>query len=618
MLAPDALSAVAYAPDEILIMLGAGGLAALAAGPWVGLGIAALMAVVVASYRQTIKAYPRGGDYQVARENLGPLAGVATGGAMMVDALLTVAVSITAGVGYLVAIWPSVERYRVEVSIVLVLVMTLVALRGSKSIGPVVIGAVYAFLLVLAVAGLVGLIRFFAGALEPVAVSQAAAEAAVATNADAADLAQPPGGAEAALTGLAWAGLVLRAFAAGAVALTGVQAISQATGIFREPKARNAARSLSFLGLACGGLLLAVLVMAKHLELLATAEKSPVLAQIFSAIYAPVGFLAALSTLVVAMLLAVAASTAFRWVPNLMSLLAHDAYLPKQFYRRGDRRVAAHGILTLGVGSALLIWLFDASLTRLIQLYIVGVFTSFTLSGLGMIRHWNGQMRLVKTTQDRRKIVLSRLVNGIGLGATSITLAVVVVTKFTHGAWVSLLLLGLAVVLMGRVHAHYQRLEEELAPPRDDPSVNALPSRVHAIVLVSAVSKSTARAIAYARATRPSTLEALTVRLDHARLAKLRRDWDKAGLPVPLRVMDAPSQELTRPVIEHIKEIRRHSPRDLVVLYIPEKIVGHWWEKWLHNRSAARLATRLRRLPGVVIASVPWQLESVRRRGGLD
>jgi len=591
MLAPDALSSVAYAPDEILLMLGAGGLSALAAGPWVGLAIVGLMAVVIASYRQTIKAYPQGGDYQVARANLGPIAGVTVGGAMMVDALLTVAVSVSAGAHYLAAVFPSLDSHVRALAMGLVLVLTFAALRGARVIAPLAIAAVYLFTGVLGVTALVGVVRWLSGnlpAVDPVSAL----------------VSQP----ETALTALAWAGLAMRAFASGAVALTGVQSVVQGAAIFREPKQKNASRSLAFLGVICSGMLLVVLVLAWHLGV-ASGEAEPVLAQILRSVFSGVYFLFAAGTVVVAALLVVAAGSAFRWVPGLMSMLAHDAYLPKQFYRRGDRRVTAHGIITLSVGSLALIWLFNASVSRLIYLYIIGVFTSFTLSQLGMIRHWNGQLRLTKTAVERRRMVLARVVSSVGFVATTATLVIVVITKFTHGAWLSLGLVVAAVTMMAGVHRHYVRVADELVPPQGDPRVNALPSRVHAIVLVSVVSKATARAIAYARATRPATLEALTVGIDQRRLRQLRNDWEQADLPVKLRVMNAPTGELTRPVIDYITEARRRAPRDLVVLYLPEKVVRHWWERLLHNRSAARLTARLKNVPGVVIASVPWQLE---------
>jgi amino acid transporter len=614
LLASDALSSVAYAPDEILLTLAAAGLAGMAVGPWVGLAIAAVMAVVIASYRQTIRAYPGGGgDYTVARTNLGPLAGATVGGAMMVDSVLTVAVSVSSGAQYFAAIIPPLEHHALPLAVALVAVLMAVSLRGVKALAPTVVVAVYAFMAALGVTALVGGVQFVTGTLHDAATAGLTVV--------------PASGFEAGLTGIGGAFLVLRAFSSGAVALTGVQTISTGVPMFRRPKARNAARSLTFLGIACAVLLVGVLVMANRMGVRfvdnpATGllrdgkpvgpgfHQEPVLAQIVEAIYQSWTPVAVAVIALVGLLLILAASTAFRWVPALMSLLAHDEFLPKQFYRRGDRRVAAHGIITLGIAAMVLIVLFDAKVTRLIQLYIVGVFISFTLSQLGMIRHWNALIPLAETPKERRRMVMSRLVNAVGLALTSVTLVIVVVTKFTHGAWITVVAVGLAVWAMAGVHGHYRKVTAELDVSPGDRSLLALPSRVHAIVLVSSMNRSTARAVAYARATRPSSIEALTVAVDQRRVRQLRKDWDAADVPITLRIMDSPSREITVPLVQYITEMRRRSPRDLVMLYIPEKVVGHWWERWLHNRSAARLTSRLRHVPGVVIASVPWQLNS--------
>jgi hypothetical protein len=227
-----------------------------------------------------------------------------------------------------------------------------------------------------------------------------------------------------------------------------------------------------------------------------------------------------------------------------------------------------------------------------------------------MVRHWNGRIALAKTPQERHSMQWSRLVNMAGLALTAVTLVVVVVAKFTHGAWVTLLLVGCLVGVMALVRRHYARVDREVSIPADYAQVRSLPARVHAVVLLSALNRSSERALAYARAARHSTLEALTVQIDKAQVAHLRRDWDRFGVPVTLRILDAPSREITRPIIEYIRSLLRQAPRDLVVVYIPEKVVRHWWERMLHNRSAARLTTKLRHLKGVVVASIPWQLDS--------
>jgi hypothetical protein len=614
LLAPDALSSVAYAPDEILLTLAAAGMAGMALSPWVGLAIAAVMAVVIASYRQTIKVYPGGGDYTVAKENLGLLAGGLVGGAAMVDSLLTVAVSVSAGAQYFAAVVPGVEDHTTAVAITLVTALTVLMLRGVKALDTTVILAVYAFIAALGVTAATGGIEALIGTL-PAGPAQGLEVV-------------PSAGLESGLTVLGAAFLGLRAFSSGAVALTGVQTISTGVGTFREPQERNAARSLAFLGIACAALLIGTLALAREVGAVFVADpatqlrypsgkpvgadfhQEPILAQIAETVFAGARPIFVVVTGLVGLLLILAASSAFRWVPTLMSMLAHDEFMPKQFYRRSDRRVAAHGIITLGLGSAVLIYLMGASVTQLVQLYIVGVFLSFTISQLGMLRHWNAALPLAKTAPERRRMAGARAVNACGLVLTAVALVIVVITKFTHGAWISLGLVGCAFWFMVSVRRHYRRVAGELKLPPGDRTDLGLPSRVHGIVLVSAMNRATARAIAYARSTRPATLEAVTVAVDSARVWELRRGWDRARVPVTLRILDSPGREITRPLIEYITAVRRRRPRDLVMLYIPEKVVRHWWERWLHNRSAARLTSRLRHVRGVVVATVPWQLDT--------
>jgi amino acid transporter len=620
LLAPDALSSVAYAPDEIVLTLAAAGLAGVALSPWAGLAIAAVMAVVIASYRQTIKAYPQGGgDYQVAKDNLGLMAGGVVGGAAMVDSLLTVAVSVSAGAQYFAAIVPGLEQRTTGLAVGLTATLTILSLRGLKLLDNTVILAVYAFLAALAATALAGGAQALAGTL-------AQAPSAGLT-------VLPAAGYEGQLTALGAALLLLRAFSQGAVALTGVQTISNGVLTFEDPKPRNAARSLALLGLACAGLLIGALVLARQVGAVFVADparqlrtasgapvgpdyhQEPILAQLADAVFAQARPIFAIVTALVGLLLILAASSAFRWVPSLMSMLAQDEFMPKQFYRRSDRRVAAHGILTLGLGSMALIWVMGASVTRLVQLYIVGVFLSFTISQLGMERHWRAQLPLAKTASERRRVAASRALGLAGLVLTAAALVVVVVTKFRHGAWISLGLVAGACWFMVSVRRHYRRVDHQLKIPPGDRADFGLPRRVHAIVLVSAMNRATARALAYARATRPASLEAVSVAVDMARVWQLRRGWDRAGAPVTLRILDSPSREITRPLIEHVTALRRRAPGDIVILYIPEKVVRHWWERWLHNRSAARLTARLRRVPGVVVASVPWQLADAEGPG---
>jgi hypothetical protein len=312
--------------------------------------------------------------------------------------------------------------------------------------------------------------------------------------------------------------------------------------------------------------------------------------------------------LVTALILVLAANTAFNGFPVLASILAHDGYAPKQLRTRGDRLAYSNGIVLLAGFAILLIAAFQASPTRLIQLYIIGVFVSFVCSQTGMIRHWNRNLRSVTDPQERRSMQRSRVVNSVGAVVTAIVLVIVLITKFANGAWIVVVAMPIIWLTLRGVHRHYANVATELTPPED--SAFTLPSRNHAIVLVSKLHLPALRALAYARATGPSSLEALTVAVDDDELAALKREWDARRIPIPLTVIGSPYREMTRPIVDYVTRLRRESPRDIVTIYIPEYVVGHWWERLLHNQSALRLKSRLLNQRGVVVASVPWQLVS--------
>jgi amino acid transporter len=312
-----------------------------------------------------------------------------------------------------------------------------------------------------------------------------------------------------------------------------------------------------------------------------------------------------------AAILILAANTAFNGFPILASILGRDGYLPTQFGRRGDRLVFSNGIviLILAVLAGLLIWAFDASTSRLIQLYIIGVFVSFTLSQAGMVRHWTRRLRTAQDRAERRRLHRSRAINAAGAALTGVVLIVVLITKFTHGAYLVVIAMPAIFGLMKAIERHDRHVAAELAP---NPGGMVLPSRIHAVVLVSRLHKPTLRALAYARATRPDSLTALTVAGSPDELRTLQSEWIDRGIPVPLTELDAPYRDITGPVLDYVAALRRADPRDLVVIYLPEYVVGHWWEHLLHNQSALRLKARLLFQRGVMVTSVPWQLDSSR------
>jgi hypothetical protein len=319
----------------------------------------------------------------------------------------------------------------------------------------------------------------------------------------------------------------------------------------------------------------------------------------------PAVYFVTVTTLII---LVLAANTAFNGFPVLASILARDGYLPRQLRTRGDRLAFSNGIVLLGAFAAALIIGFDANVTRLIQLYIVGVFVSFTLSQLGMVRHWNRHIAAESDPTERSRMRRARLINGFGFCATATVLVVVIITKFVHGAWIALVAMVVFFLMMKAIRRHYDLVRTELFTDVDAEAT--LPARVYAIVLLSKLHKPALRAISYARATRPSVLEAVIVDVDPEETAALERDWEARDLPVPLKVLDSPYREVTRPIVEYVRGIRRTSPRDLVTVFIPEYVVGHWWEHLLHNQAALRLKGRLLFTPGVMVVSVPWLLKS--------
>ena len=611
--ASDALSSVAYAPDEILLTLALAGVTAYAVSPWVALAVVAVLLTVIASYRQNVHAYPSGGgDYEVVTTNLGRAGGLGVGSALLVDYVLTVAVSISSASQYAATALPVLRGAEVPIAVALVVGLTAMNLRGVRESGTLFAIPTYVFIVALLGMLAVGLARVLFGDL-PQAESARF------------DLA-PEAGLEAGITGLGGALLLLRAFSSGAAALTGVEAISNGVPAFRKPKSANAATTLLILGLVSGTMLLGVVNLATHLRVRFAEHpeeqllldgvpvgedyaQRPVIGQIAAAVFDgfPAGFV--LVTVATGLILVFAANTAFNGFPVLGSILARDGLLPRQLNTRGDRLAFSNGILALAGAAIVLIVVFDAEVTRLIQLYVVGVFISFTMSQLGMVRHWTRLLATETDPRERGRMVRSRVVNAVGLTMTGSALVVVLISKFTRGAWITLVVMAVLFLLMRGVRGHYDRVARELAV-EPGPLRTTLPARVHAVVLVSKVHKPTLRALAYAKVGRPSTLTALTVGVDPEQTATLQSAWDATEIPVPLTVLDSPYREVTRPIVDHVRGLRRDGPRDLVVVYIPEYVVGHWWEHVLHNQTALRLKGRLLFTPGVVVASVPWQLAS--------
>ncbi len=611
--ASDALSSVAYAPDEIFIMLSVAGVAAYAWSWKIALLVALVMLTVVASYRQNVHAYPSGGgDYEVASVNLGQNAGVTVASALLVDYVLTVAVSISSGVQNAAAAIGFVSGHEALVASILVILLAALNLRGVRESGVFFAVPTYGFMVAILGMCAWGLLRTLTGDLP---------------DAESANLTIiPEPGYEGTITTVALVVLLARAFSSGCAALTGVEAISNGVPAFRKPKSRNAASTLLLLGMIAIAMMLSVITLARAMSLKyvdphnldqlrepdgstlpAGYDQHTVIAQIARGVFDnfDLGFYFVIA--MTGIILVLAANTAFNGFPVLGSILAKDGFLPRQLAARGDRLAYSNGISILAFMAIALIVAFDAEVTRLIQLYIVGVFVSFNLSQLGMIRHWTRHLKTETQPAERRRMMRSRAINTFGLGMTAVVLVVVLLTKFLAGAWIAILAMGTFYLIMKSIRRHYDSVASELVAEETD---QFLPTRVHAIVTVSKLHKPTMRALAYAKASRPNVLEAVFVDTDPATTAQLLEEWDDRHIDVPLKVLYSPYREIIKPIVDYARSIRNANPRGVVAVYIPQYVVGRWWEQVLHNQTALRLKTRLNFTPGVMVISVPYQLRS--------
>jgi amino acid transporter len=608
--ASDALSSVAYAPDEIFLTLSLAGLVAYSFSWKIAILVAIVMLVVVASYRQNVHAYPSGGgDYEVATVNLGPNAGLTVGAALLVDYVLTVAVSVSSGVQNAKSVFSSLDGYEAWVAAGVVVVLMALNLRGVRESGTLFAIPTYCFMFAILSMVIYGLFRIL------VLGDQIQAHSA--------QYGIEPDPTYAAFTGFAMVALLARTFSSGCAALTGVEAISNGVPAFRKPKSKNAATTLLLLGVISVSMLIGVVVLANltGLKLIdlglshytlngqrVDVIEETAIGQLSAAVFAdfrPAFYFTVAATMLILFL---AANTAFNGFPVLGSILGRDGYLPRQLHTRGDRLAYSNGIIVLAVFAIVLIVAFDADVTALIQLYVVGVFVSFTVSQLGMLRHWTRHLRIEKDPAVRGRMIRSRVINAIGLTMTGTVLVIVLLSKFTKGAYIAIIAMGVLFAMMRMIRRHYDAVAQETALVEGED--RTLPSRVRAVVLVSKLHKPTLRALAFAKAARPSSLEALTVSVDQQETERLVKLWEDADTGVPLKVLASPYREVTNPIIDYVKNLRRESPRDAVTVYIPEYVVGHWWEHILHNQSALRLKGRLLFTPGVMVTSVPFHLAS--------
>ncbi|GAA4167400.1 APC family permease [Gryllotalpicola koreensis] len=612
--ASDALSSVAYGPQELMLILLAGGVSFLAFSPWIALAVVVVLVTVVASYRQLIKAYPSGGgDFEVAHKNLGEKAGLIVAAALLTDYVLTVAVSVASGVDNIISALPMLHEFRVELSIVFVALIAVVNLRGVREASKAFAIPTYVFAASIGVMVITALVRTALGH-PPVAESA--------------------GYSVAHAESLTQAGLILlllRAFASGASALTGVEAIANGVQAFRVPKIRNARTTLLLLGTISVTLFVGLVVTAliAHVHYAqnpcdlvgwaqcATEPQRSLVAQLAAATFGNDSVLFFIVQAATAVVLLLAANTAFNGFPLLTYVLAKDSYAPKALSTRGDRLVFSNGVVGLALAAIVLLLIYQANLSNLIQLYIIGVFVSFTLGQSGMVKHW---VRLLRSGREgagfrtadgelmnRGAIIRSLSINSFGAILTASVLIVVTITKFTHGAWVVFIIMPILFVLMLGVNRYYRDVEKEVEV---DAGTTYGSTGDHAIVLVGKMQKPALKALDYAIAAKHDSIEAVHIVVDTESTERLKQQWQDMNIHVPLTLIDSPYRDYALPLAKYIKKRREFCGSEVVTVYLPQYIVGHWWEQILHNHRARRISRELMLVHGVVIALVPWLLDS--------
>ena len=622
--ASDALSSTAYATQEILVILAAAGTLAFGYAMPIAIAIVALLVIVTVSYEQTIHAYPGGGGaYIVAHDNLGELPAQTAGAALLTDYILTVAVSVSAGVLQLYSAMPALKAYRVPIAVGLVFFIMLINLRGVKESGTAFAIPTYFFLVMMFTTVAYGLWRHFTHALG--------------------DVIGPP---ELEVHGAATSiglFLVLHAFASGTTALTGVEAISNGITAFKEPRSQNAGVTLLWMSGILGTLFLGITFLAGQIGVV-PSEAESVVSQLVRTIYEGRGLLYSLTIASTTIILIMAANTAFADFPRLGALIGADGFLPRQLAYRGSRLVYSRGIMMLALIASLLIVAFNASVTLLIPLYAIGVFLSFTLSQAGMARRWWRIGRLAprdtpdgesaqedhagghaapsagKAGKDKpgrhdehvrrlefdRRWPLKMIVNGFGAVCTAVVMLVFAVTKFADGAWVVLILTPLMVMVFQFIHRHYKNLARRLSledygsPPRM--------ARHRVILTVSGVHRGTLEALRYANAL-SDDVTAVHVSLDPGEADRIRRKWSQWGDGVRLVILDSPYRQLLEPLLQYIEEIAAEKrPNETITIVVPRFVPKHWWENALHTQAAFMLRVALMFKPGIVITDVPYQV----------
>ena len=584
VLSSDAISSVAYATEQILLVLAVLGASALAYVVPISAVIVGLLLLVAISYRQTVFAYPEGGgSYTVAKDNLGVRSGLVAASALLTDYILTVAVSISGGIAAITSAYPRLLPHTVALCLLAICVLMIVNLRGVRESGIAFSVPTYVFIAVMLL--LIGE-GIYHGIVSPTVAPSAGPLRIDAASASQHRLGMP--------VGFAFTFLILRGFAEGCVAMTGTEAISNGVSAFKKPSSKNAAITLGWMAAILAAFFLGTSYLARHYGVMPTASET-ILSQLGRHIFGGGWLYLSLQYATFAVLV-LAANTAFADFPRLSGILANDRYMPRQLAARGDRLAFSNGIITLAVLAMVLVWLFHGDTSALIPLYAIGVFLCFTVSQYGMVRRW---LR-TKAPGWRWKAAL----NGLGALATAIVTVIQVVTKFTHGAWIVVIIIPLIILLLQTIHRHYETFTQEIRFEGQSP---ILPLHHTVVVPVNSITKAAAGALVYATTISDEVI-ALYVEVDPRNTADMRRQWEEWDIGVPLEILPSPYRSILRPLVEYVENLRMLSPGELVTIVVPEIVPKKWWEHLLHNKTALYIRTAFLFKPNVVVTAVPYLL----------
>ena len=602
----DPLSSVAYGPQELIMVLTLGGLFMLNFAPGIAAMVVVLLTVIVLSYRKIIEAYPGGGgDYEVAKKNFGDRAALIVAAALLLDYVMTVAVSVASGTDNLISAFPELAPWRVEIAVGFILLLTAINLRGVKESGVAFAIPTYLFIGSVFTMIIAGGVRLLSGdqlvapsANYPVTITE--------------QLGQVPN--------VAMLLLLLRAFASGCSALTGIEAIANGVPAFRAPKVKNAQVTMILMGAAAVTMFIGVTTLAlasnihyaenpcEQLQTWAQCATDPqlsVMAQIAHAVFGGNTFMFYVIQAGTTMVLLLAANTAFNGFPLLASVLAKDAFAPKALLTRGDRLVYSNGMFSLMAAALVLMVVYQASVTGLIQLYIIGVFTSFTVGQLGMLKHW--RRGKADGSISRKNANSGLFINGLGATMTGLVLVIVTVTKFTHGAWLVFVIMPILYWVMFNTKRYYSEVEKEISLDKETKFGS---KGDYAIVLMDKLNKPQLKALDYALSSRHSQLDAVHIAVDPERAVQFEAEWKAHGIEVPLVIIDSPYREFGKPLMEYINNHHDKNVSERIAVYLPKYVVGHWWEHVFHNHRANRIRKQLLYVKHTMVVLVPWRLES--------